>query len=562
LPTSDTYIEKTTAINQEIDRLRLKATSSLVQRNDVIVVASVSCIYGLGSPADYKELSLHITVGEEIKRNSFFGSLVEMQYTRNKYDLVSGSFRVKGDIIDIHPAYDDAGVRIETFGDEIESISTINFLTGELLEEKKEIDIYPSKHFVVSRPKIENALGLIEEELEERVDLFKRRGKLLEAQRIEQRTKLDLEFLKEMGVCSGIENYSRHLSGRKEGDKPYCLLDFFPEDFLLIIDESHVTIPQIRAMYNGDRARKSTLVDFGFRLPSALDNRPLKFAEFEDFKKYSVYVSATPSDFELEKSGGEIIEQLIRPTGIIDPEIFIRPVKNQIDDLIEEIRIVVEREERVLVTTLTKKMSEDLTNYLTTNGVKARYLHSEINSIERIEIIRDLRLGKFDVLVGINLLREGLDLPEVSLVAVLDADREGFLRDRRSLLQTSGRAARNVNSKIIFYAEKITDSMQNCIDETDRRRNIQHSYNLKHNIEPKTIKKSKEDIIGSTKIKDTSLDSCVAESSGREYNTIKEIENQIKELTLNMQKAAEELKFELAADIRDNIKELKKLQLK
>lgn len=557
IPSSDTYIEKSTSLNEQIEKMRLKATSSLVSRRDVIVVSSVSCIYGLGSPYDYVEMSVNIKSGENIDRKEFFKSLVEMQYTRNKYDLNSGTFRVNGDIIDIMPAYDTTGIRLETFGNEIERISVIDYLTGEIKEEKEFVTIFPSKHFVVSKPKIETALKLIEEELEMQVEHFKRRGKLLEAQRIEQRTRLDIEFLKEMGFCSGIENYSRFLTGREAGERPYCLMDFFPKDFLMVIDESHVTVPQIRGMYNGDRARKSSLVEYGFRLPSALDNRPLQFHEFESIDKQILYLSATPAEYELKKSGGAIAEQVIRPTGILDPEIIVKPVKNQIDDLMEEIKVITEREERVLVTTLTKKMSEDLTTYLVNHGVRAKYLHSEIDSVERIEILRDLRVGKFDVLVGINLLREGLDLPEVSLVAILDADREGFLRDKRSLLQTSGRAARNVKSKVIFYAEKMTDSMKGCIEETERRRKIQQEYNEKHGITPKTVYKSKEEIlekiaIGGNKVKDEIKNKL---ADFRKENS----EDKIKELTVLMQEAAKELKFEFAAEIRDKISDLKNM---
>lgn len=559
VPSSDLYIEKTTSINDEIEKLRLKATSSLVTRKDVIVVASVSCIYGLGSPSDYKDMSVKISVGDKIKRGNFFERMIEMQYQRNRYELTSGSFRVKGDVIDIHPAYDNMGIRVETFGNEIEKISIINFLTGELVEEKDEIIILPSKHFVVSKPKIDMALDFIREEMDERIEYFTRSNKLIEAQRIEQRTKMDLEFLKEMGTCNGVENYSRHLSGREEGDRPFCLLDFFPEDFLLIIDESHTTIPQVRAMYNGDRSRKMNLVDYGFRLPSALDNRPLKFDEFESINKKMLYVSATPADYEIEKSGGEVVEQVIRPTGIIDPEIIVRPVNGQVDDFISELASVIDRDERVLVTTLTKRMSEDLTLYLVNHGVKARYLHSEIDSIERVEIIRDLRLGKFDVLVGINLLREGLDLPEVSLVAIFDADREGFLRNRRSLLQTAGRAARNVNSKVIFYAEKITDSMQLCIDETNRRREIQSEYNRIHNITPVTVRKSVDQILKTTDIKDNEYEKYLVADKKAKYSSKDKIHDEIKELKEAMMKAAAELKFEIAAELRDRINELVKI---
>lgn len=555
---TDTYIEKTTALNAEIEKLRLRATAALMQRKDVILVASVSCIYGLGSPSDYRDLSIQLSRGEVLDRKKFFQGLVEIQYVRNKYDLTSGSFRVKGDIIDIYPAYEETGIRLETFGDEIEKISIINYLTGQLVEEVESIGIFPAKHFVVTKPKLEESFTLIENELKERLEYFKSEGKLIEAQRIEQRTKMDLEFLKEMGMCQGIENYSRHLSGRAEGERPYCLLDFLPPDFLMILDESHVTVPQIRGMYRGDRARKTTLVDYGFRLPSALDNRPLQFNEFEQIGKYSLFVSATPSVYEMELCGGEVAEQLIRPTGILDPVTEIKPVKNQIDDLMEQIRIVKERGERILVTTLTKKMAEDLTTYLTSHGVLARYMHSEVETLERVAIIRDLRLGKFDVLVGINLLREGLDLPEVSLVAILDADREGFLRDRRSLLQTSGRAARNVNSKVIFYADRITESMRLCIEETERRRKIQAEYNLLHGIIPKTVYKSKEDILKQTYIDDTRLADLVADESSAYDETVLNAEAKIKKLTDKMKKAATELNFELAAQYRDQITELQK----
>lgn len=555
---TDTYIEKTTALNAEIEKLRLRATAALMQRKDVILVASVSCIYGLGSPSDYRDLSIQLSRGGVLDRKKFFQGLVEIQYVRNKYDLTSGSFRVKGDIIDIYPAYEETGIRLETFGDEIEKISIINYLTGQLVEEVESIGIFPAKHFVVTKPKLEESFALIENELKERVEYFKSDGKLIEAQRIEQRTKMDLEFLKEMGMCQGIENYSRHLSGRAEGERPYCLLDFLPPDFLMILDESHVTVPQIRGMYKGDRARKTNLVDYGFRLPSALDNRPLQFNEFEAISKYSLFVSATPSVYELELCGGEVAEQLIRPTGILDPVTEIKPVKNQIDDLMEQIRVVKERGERILVTTLTKKMAEDLTTYLTSHGVLARYMHSEVETLERVAIIRDLRLGKFDVLVGINLLREGLDLPEVSLVAILDADREGFLRDRRSLLQTSGRAARNVNSKVIFYADRVTESMRLCIEETERRRKIQSEYNSLHGIIPKTVYKSKEEILKQTYINDTKLADLVADESSAYDETVLNIEAKIKKLTDKMKKAAIELNFEQAAQYRDQIAELQK----
>ncbi|MDA3887177.1 MAG: excinuclease ABC subunit UvrB [Candidatus Delongbacteria bacterium] len=558
MPTRDIYIEKTTSSNDEIEKLRLRATSSLISRNDVIIVASVSCIYGLGSPDDYKELSTAIHTGDLLDRNNFFQALIEMQYERNNYDLSNGKFRIKGDIIDIHPAYDDTGIRLHTFGDEVERIEIINFLTGKVIEVLTEINIYPAKHFVVTQPKLQKAIHLIEEELETRVPYFQTRNMLVEAQRIENRTKMDIEFLKEMGFCPGIENYSRHISGRQPGQRPYCLIDFFPDDFLMIIDESHATIPQVRAMYKGDRSRKTTLVDYGFRLPSALDNRPLKFEEFEEVTKKTLYLSATPSEYELKKSNGLIIEQIIRPTGILDPTIEVRPSKGQIDDLMEEIKKTTEKKEKVLVTTLTKRMSEDLTTFLKENGIKARYLHSEIISLERVKLLRDLRLGKFDVLVGINLLREGLDLPEVSLIGILDADREGFLRDRRSLLQTSGRAARNVNGRVIFYGDKITQSMEACIAETDRRRKVQEEYNIKNNITPKTIYKSSEDILKQTQMGEHETAAQVKEKKA-EYKEISEARNEIIELDVLMIEAADNLEFERAAEYRDRIRILEGL---
>jgi excinuclease ABC subunit B len=558
LPTRDLYIEKTTSSNEEIEKLRLKATSSLISRNDVIIIASVSCIYGLGSPEDYKELSIEVTKGDIIDRNKLFNSLVEMQYERNNYELSNGNFRIKGDIIDIHPAYDDTGIRIHTFGDEVEKIEIINHVTGNVIEKLDKINIYPAKHFVVTQPKLQKAVAFIEEEMKERVKYFYDENRLVEAQRIENRTKMDIEFLREMGFCPGIENYSRHISGRQPGQRPYCLIDFFPDDFLLIIDESHATVPQIKGMYNGDRSRKTTLVDYGFRLPSALDNRPLKFDEFENITGRTLYVSATPSEYELERSSGLIIEQVVRPTGIIDPEIIVKPSTGQVDDLMEEIRIVTERKEKVLVTTLTKRMSEDLTKFLKENGIKAEYMHSEILSLDRVKLIRELRLGKFDVLVGINLLREGLDLPEVSLIGILDADREGFLRDKRSLLQTSGRAARNVNGRVIFYGDKITDSMKNCIDEVKRRRLKQIEFNELNGIIPKTVYKSAEQIMYSTNIKDENLSkvSDKKEKYGKDEETLR---NEIIELESLMEEAAEKLEFEKAAEYRDRIVVLEKL---
>jgi excinuclease ABC subunit B len=558
LPSRDLYIEKTTSANDEIEKLRLRATSSLISRNDVILVASVSCIYGLGSPEDYKELSIEINNGDMIDRNKLFNSLIEMQYERNNFELLHGTFRIKGDIIDIHPAYDDTGIRLHTFGDEVEKIEVINYVTGNVMETVEKINIYPAKHFVVTQPKLRNALGRIEEEMKERVKYFYDNNMLVEAQRIENRTKMDIEFMREMGFCPGIENYSRHLSGRKEGQRPYCLIDFFPDDFLLIIDESHASVPQIRGMYNGDRSRKTTLVDYGFRLPSALDNRPLQFSEFEEITSRTLYVSATPADYELEKSKGLIIEQVVRPTGILDPEIIVKPSTGQVDDLMEEIRIVVGRKEKVLVTTLTKRMSEDLTKFLRENGIKAEYLHSEILSLDRVKLIRELRLGKFDVLVGINLLREGLDLPEVSLIGILDADREGFLRDKRSLLQTSGRAARNVNGRVIFYGDRMTDSMRNCIEEVARRREKQAEYNMLNNITPRTVYKSAEQIMYSTNLKDEKLSQVSEKKAVYGKKDAEELRNEIIELESMMEEAAEKLEFEKAAEYRDRIIVLEK----
>jgi len=561
LSSRDLYIEKTTSSNEEIEKLRLKATSSLISRSDVIIVASVSCIYGLGSPDDYKELSIEISEGDIIDRNKLFNSLIEMQYERNNYELLHGTFRIKGDIIDIHPAYDDTGIRLHSFGDEIEKIEIINYVSGNVLESLETVNIYPAKHFVVTQPKLQNALGKIESEMKERIKYFYDNNMLVEAQRIGNRTKMDIEFLREMGFCPGIENYSRHISGRKEGQRPYCLIDFFPDDFLLIIDESHATIPQIRGMYNGDRSRKQTLVDYGFRLPSALDNRPLKFNEFEEITSRTLYVSATPADYELERSEGLIIEQVVRPTGILDPLIIVKPSTGQVDDLMEEISTVIARKEKVLVTTLTKRMSEDLTKFLRENGIKAEYLHSEILSLDRVKLIRELRLGKFDVLVGINLLREGLDLPEVSLIGILDADREGFLRDKRSLLQTSGRAARNVNGRVIFYADRMTDSIRNCIDEVNRRRLKQEEYNKINSITPKTVFKSAEQIMYST---DLNYEKTPVVSDKKEFynKDEKEIRNEIIDLESLMEEAAEKLQFEKAAEYRDRITLLEKISVK
>jgi len=476
VPTTDTYIAKDTSINDEIDRLRLKATSSLLERKDVVIVASVSCIYGLGSPDDYKQLLMILKKGDRIERYKILEKLVDIHYIRNDFDFSRGTFRVRGDVIEVIPAYEEEGVRIELFGNEIENISIIDTLTGKIKIQRDSIAIYPAKHYVTTPPKLQEAIRKIKIELEERLALLRQQNKLLEAQRLEMRTNYDLEMMQEIGSCAGIENYSRHLTGRKPGERPFTLLDFFPKDFLMFMDESHRTIPQVQGMYYGDRSRKETLVEHGFRLPSALDNRPFNFQEFESMLNQVIFVSATPAEYELEKSEGVVVEQIIRPTGLIDPEIEVRPIKGQIDDLISEINLRVEKGERTLVTTLTKRMAEDLTDYLAEMGINVRYLHSEIAALDRVEILRDLRLAEFDVLVGINLLREGLDLPEVSLVAVLDADKEGFLRSETSLMQTAGRAARNVGGRVLFYGDKITRSMQKTIDETHRRRKVQQKY--------------------------------------------------------------------------------------
>jgi excinuclease ABC subunit B len=474
IPSTDTYIAKDTSMNDDIDRLRLRATSSLLERNDVVIVASVSCIYGLGSPKEYKEQLLFLERGESLERDEILKRLIDIHYSRNDIEFARGTFRVRGDVIEVHPAYEETAIRIEQFGNQIEKIGVIDTLKGEVLEEKEKVAIYPAKHFITTHPQLEEAIKNIQIELEERLEYFRSQGKLLEAQRLESRTKYDIEMMREIGYCSGIENYSRHLSGRKPGQRPYILLDFFPKDYLMIIDESHQTIPQIRGMYAGDRSRKEVLVEHGFRLPSALDNRPLFFEEFESMINQVIFVSATPAEYELEKSKGVVVEQIIRPTGLVDPKITIKPCTHQVDDLLDEIRKRVEKKERVLVTTLTKRMAEDLADYLSQMNVKVRYLHSEIDAIERMDILRDLRLAEFDVLVGINLLREGLDLPEVSLVTILDADKEGFLRSERSLIQIAGRAARNLAGEVILYADQITDSIKKAKTETERRREIQH----------------------------------------------------------------------------------------
>ncbi|MBI5059276.1 excinuclease ABC subunit UvrB [candidate division KSB1 bacterium] len=556
LPTTDTYIEKETDINEEIDRLRLRATSSLMQREDVIIVASVSSIYGLGSPKDYKELLLFVSMGEEVDRRELLRRLVDMHYTRNDIEFPRGTFRVRGDVVEIHPAYEETAYRIEFFGDTVEAIKQIKILTGDVLEAPESVAIYPAKHFVTSVPNLKRAMTSIAAELDERVTELRGQNKLLEAQRIEQRTRFDLEMMREVGYCSGIENYSRHLSGRPTGERPDTLFDYFPRDFLLIVDESHVSVPQIRGMYRGDRQRKETLVEYGFRLPSALDNRPMLFEEWERMVQQCIFVSATPSEYELEQSKGVLVEQIIRPTGLIDPEISVRPVKGQIDDLLGELRAIVECKERALVITLTKRMSEDLTEYLKNLNIKVRWLHSEVDALERVEILRDLRLAQFDVLVGINLLREGLDLPEVSLVAILDADKEGFLRSERSLMQISGRAARNVNGRVIFYADKVTDSMRKVIDETERRRRIQRDYNEAHGVTPRSVVKSIEDVLISTTVADARIKEIVQEAQ-HDFLTVAGFEELIARLEKEMKASAKRQEYEQAAQLRDEIERLK-----
>ncbi|MDA2593538.1 excinuclease ABC subunit B [Bacillus cereus group sp. Bc065] len=554
VPQTDTFIEKDAQINDEIDKLRHSATSALFERDDVIIVASVSCIYGLGSPEEYRELVVSLRVGMEKDRNQLLRELVDVQYGRNDIDFKRGTFRVRGDVVEIFPAsLDEHCIRIEFFGDEIDRIREVNALTGEVLAERDHVAIFPASHFVTREEKMKVAIENIEKELEERLKELNDNGKLLEAQRIEQRTRYDLEMMREMGFCSGIENYSRHLTLRPAGATPYTLLDYFPEDFLIVMDESHVSVPQVRAMYNGDQGRKQVLVDHGFRLPSALDNRPLTFDEFEEKTNQVIYVSATPGPYELEQSP-EVIEQIIRPTGLLDPPIDIRPIEGQIDDLLGEIQDRIAKNERVLITTLTKKMSEDLTDYLKDVGIKVNYLHSEVKTLERIEIIRDLRLGKFDVLVGINLLREGLDIPEVSLVAILDADKEGFLRSERSLIQTIGRAARNENGRVIMYADRITRSMGIAIEETKRRRSIQEAYNEEHGITPKTIQKGVRDVIRATTAAEEPE---TYEATPAKKMTKKEREKTIAKMEAEMKEAAKALDFERAAELRDLLLELK-----
>ncbi|MGA3600080.1 excinuclease ABC subunit UvrB [Lysinibacillus agricola] len=556
VPQTDTYIEKDSSINDEIDKLRHSATSSLFERDDVIIIASVSCIYGLGSPEEYREMVVSVRTGMEIERNQLLRKLVDVQYERNDVSFTRGTFRVRGDVVEIFPASrDEHCIRVEFFGDEIDRIREVDALTGEILADRDHVAIFPASHFVTREEKMLKAIENIEKELEERLALLRAEDKLLEAQRLEQRTRYDLEMMREMGFCSGIENYSRHLTLREAGATPYTLLDYFPEDFLLVVDESHVTLPQVRGMYNGDQARKGVLVEHGFRLPSALDNRPLRFEEFEKHIHQAIYVSATPGPYELEHTP-EMAQQIIRPTGLLDPQIEVRPIEGQIDDLIDEIQERTARDERVLITTLTKKMSEDLSAYLKEMGLKVEYLHSEIKTLERIEIIRELRKGTYDVLIGINLLREGLDIPEVSLVAILDADKEGFLRSERSLIQTIGRAARNANGHVIMYANNMTDSMKKAIEETKRRRTLQMAYNEEHGITPKTIVKKIPDVIRATQVAEEE-ESYVAKATKGKKLTKAERDQLLATLEVEMKEAAKALDFERAAELRDTIFELK-----
>ncbi len=573
VPVSDTYIAKTASINEEIDMLRHSATRSLFERKDVIVVASISCIYGLGIPSEYLKAAVKFEVGKSINLRSSLRSLVENQYSRNDIEITRGRFRIKGDVLEIGPAYEDRLIRIELFGDEVEAIRYVDPTTGEILESLEQVSVYPAKHFVTPKERLESAIGAIRSELKTQLDKFTNEGKLLEAQRLEQRTKYDLEMLKEVGYCNGVENYARHLSGREEGSPPECLIDYFPKDWLLVVDESHVTCPQLHAMYNGDQSRKKVLIDHGFRLPSAADNRPLKCEEFWEKSKQTLFISATPGQWELDQCDGEFIEQVIRPTGVLDPVIDVRPSEGQIEDLLSEIRIRAEKNQRVLVTTLTKRMAEDLTDFLSENKVRVRYLHSEIHSIERIEIIQDLRIGEYDVLVGVNLLREGLDLPEVSLVAILDADKEGFLRAERSLIQTIGRAARHVEGVALLYADNFTDSMKRAISETERRRTIQKKYNQVNGITPKPAGKKIENSIlsflelsrkldagGLSKdlinIVNNKTDAIISSSDNQ--CLLEELPDLIEKLEIKMKDAAKELNFEEAANLRDRIKKLRK----
>lgn len=574
IPSSDTYIQKDLSINEEIDRLRLRATAAILEgRKDVIVVSSVSCIYGIGAPEEYAEQVLVVKQGEKMGRKKLLTKLSDIHYVRSDSEFKRGTFRVRGDIVEVIPAYEDeTAIRIEFFDDQVEKIAYFNFREGKVTGTDVSCVLYPAKYFVTNKDKIESGLVGIHEELEERVEYFKSIGKYIEAERISQRTNFDIEMIREVGYCNGIENYSRHLDGRAPGSRPSCLFDYFPKDYILVVDESHVTVPQIRGMYNGDRMRKKTLVEYGFRLPSALDNRPMTFEEWESMVNQAIFVSATPGDYELEKSGGVVVEQVIRPTGLLDPEIQVRPVKNQIDDLINEIRKRSAKKERVLVTTLTKRMSEDLTDYLLGIGIKVKYMHSEVQSLDRVEILRGLRLGEFDALVGVNLLREGLDLPEVSLVAILDADKEGFLRSEKSLLQTAGRTARNVNGLVVMYADKVTESMAKVIEETSRRREIQTEYNRKHGIEPKTIYKTLEEIMSSTIVAESNASANRRKSEKKakeERSTLSLITSKversmdsekrrelIEQLRSEMINAAKDLEFERAAELRDEIEKL------
>jgi len=562
LPVTDTYVEKDADINEMIDRLRLRATMSLMERRDVIIISSVSCIYGLGVPEEYREALIDVKVGDEIERDKLLRQLIEIYYSRNDYEFERGCFRVKGDVVEVYPAYLENSIRIVFDFDEIRDLYRINPLTGEILEKLDKYSIYPARHFITSPKNLERALGSIKNEMEERLEWFKSREKWIEAQRIKQRTSFDLEMLREVGYVSGIENYSRHLSGRKPGQRPSCLLDYFPDDYLIVIDESHVTIPQLRAMYGGDYSRKKNLVDNGFRLPSAYDNRPLKFDEFEQLVNQAIYMSATPSEYEVEKSDGVVVEQIVRPTGLIDPQIKLKPAEYQVDDLLEQIRKKVEDNQRVLVTTLTKKMAEDLTDYVTELDISAKYLHSEVHTVQRTQIIRELRTGDIDVLIGVNLLREGLDLPEVGLVAILDADKAGFLRSRKALIQTAGRAARNIEGIVIFYADETSTAMKKAIDETNRRREIQMEYNIEHNITPKSIHKTIDNIMQSTSVADQqqAKDEQKEEKFDFEkYVNIKDSEEAIKLLRKEMNRLAKQLRFEEAAEIRDRIVELKEM---
>jgi len=562
IPSTDTYIEKDTLINDEIDKMRHSATRSLLERNDVIIVASVSCIYGLGSPEAYHGMLLYLERGMTISREEILSKLVEIQYERNDIDFHRSTFRVRGDVIEVFPAHEEErAVRIELLGDEVEAISEIDPLRGTVLGRLDKVPIYPGSHYVTPPERIRAAIQGIREELQERTAWLRSGNRLLEAQRLGQRTNFDLEMLQELGYCQGIENYSRHLTGRRPGEPPPTLLDYYPKDYLLFIDESHVTIPQLIGMYRGDRSRKETLVEYGFRLPSAMDNRPLMFEEFQDRVRQVIYVSATPSEYEMRKGKGKVVEQIIRPTGLSDPSIEVKPAKNQVDDLLEEIQRRVKRQERVLVTTLTKRMAEDLAEYYSDLGIRVKYLHSDIDTLDRVEIIRELRLGKFDVLIGINLLREGLDLPEVSLVAILDADKEGFLRSEKSLIQTFGRAARNVNGRVILYADKMTESMSQAIFETDRRRGIQEEYNRAHGITPQTVKKSIRNVLAS--VYESDYFTVPAVSDGKEpYGAIKDIPGLIEKMKKEMKEAAVRMEFERAAELRDKIRRLEEMELR